>query len=201
MVLVGRVVNNKSDFYVGLSLLKGSRQLWKQTMSPGVGLEILWAPDSRAFSVSSSHQAPNGWFDTQVFVIDPDGFVQEVDVTTPVLQAFGDPVECAWPEPPNVGAVRWLGSSRKILIAAEIVRHRVCDSYGTFHAYEVSLPYPEIVGTLDQLQAKQLYRKDLGDNLTKAPDACILHPKTCWLPSNHPTGATHYRQSSFPKSP
>src|SRR5438270_6285259 len=98
MVLVGKVVKTQSDFYVRLSLLKGSRQLWKQRISPGVGLEVLWAPDSRAFSVTSSHHGANGWFDTHIFVIDADEFVQEVDVTAPVLQAFGDPVECAWPE-------------------------------------------------------------------------------------------------------
>jgi hypothetical protein len=70
-------------------------------------------------------------------------------------------------------------------VAAEIMHHSNCDSFGTFKAYVVDLSGPRIVSTYDQLETKRLYRRDLGEELLQAKDNCIRDPKSCWVGANH----------------
>ncbi len=70
-------------------------------------------------------------------------------------------------------------------MAAEIIGHTICDSYGTFKVYEVALPELKIVRTYDQLEAKRLFQDSLGWEIENAPDNCIRDPKSCWVEGNH----------------
>ncbi len=112
-------------------------------LAPGVGTEVLWSPRSDALAISTSGGGLNGLY--RVIVLRHlGGRVQERDVSALVAAKFGRPVRCAWPEPPNVAAITWLPDGN-LVAAAEIVNHSVCDSYGTFKAYEIDLAAMRIV--------------------------------------------------------
>ena len=157
-------------------------------IGPGVQSAVEWSPDSKAFFVTTSDGGANGWYHTLVFFVGSNSLT-EIDPTPVVLTSFGQPVKCDVPEDPNVGAITWLHDSGDILIAAEIVNHSNCDSFGTFKAYEVSLPDLRIVKTYDQIEAKKLFRNSLGWEIRDAPDNCIRDPKSCWVTGNH--GSPH----------
>lgn len=150
----------------------------------GVGSELLWSPDSNAFSLTTSDEGRNGVFKTFLYAITRDG-VTRIDVNQKIRDVFGHPVKCSWPEPPNIAALAWVRSSSRVLIAAEIVHHSVCDSYGTFVVYEVELATQRVVKTYDQLVAKRLFHAYLGGELRQANDECIINPKQCEVPANH----------------
>jgi hypothetical protein len=151
----------------------------------GLDTEVLWSPDSRAFTVSGSEEGANGLYETSVFYF-LHGRLKQVELTPLITQAFGHPVKCGWPEPPNVAAVRWIVPSKKLLVTAEIIHHSNCDSFGTFRAYAVDLNGPQIVKEYDQLKTKRLFGGDLGPELLQADDNCIRNPPACFVPFNHP---------------
>lgn len=158
---------------------------FKVDIGLGVGSEVAWSPDSKAFFVTSSEQGRNGWFHTQIYFLE-DGGLKKVDPTREIERAFGQPVVCAWPESPNVAAVGWLDGSGRILLAAQILHHTVCDSFGTFKLYEVALPEAKILKSYNQIVAKRLFWSLLGDELRRADDNCIRDRKSCEVPANHP---------------
>lgn len=149
----------------------------------GVGAELLWSPDSKAVSVTTSNGGRNGIFDTYVISLD-QGEIKKSNLSPLIRKAFGHPVACAYPEPPNVAAVNW-ASGGNLLVAAQIVNHSICDSFGTFVLYEVDVAKGTIVRQYDQLQAKELFSSTLGIFLQHARDICISDPKKCEVPANH----------------
>lgn len=155
-------------------------------LGPGVGSELLWAPDSRAFAVTTSDQGANGQFRT-VIVADSVNGLAVRDVSRLIVRAFGHPVKCGWPEEPNVAAVQWLAGSRQLVVVAEIIGHSNCDSFGTFRAYEVDWRSMRVVRSYDQLTAKRLFGAAMGPELRSASDQCILRPRSCWVSTNHPS--------------
>ena len=182
-VSIGLLDDNAEDFVAKLTVDSEQGQLFS-TISFGLDTEILWSPDSLAFAVTGSCCGANGQYATDVFYILEKKLVK-VQLTTLVERAFGHPVRCDWSEPPNVAAVKWLVPSEKLLMAAEIIHHTVCDSFGTFKAYVVDLKKPSVVKVLNQLEAKRLYHNDLGEELLQSDDVCILHPEACRVGSYH----------------
>lgn len=154
-------------------------------IGPGVGSELLWAPDSRAFAVTTSDQGANGHFRTMVFARGAKGLLMR-DVSPLIVRAFGHPVECGWPEEPNVAALKWLDGSSRLIVVGEIVAHSNCDSFGTFRTYEVDWRSMRIVRSYDQLAAKRLFGSAMGIELREASDKCIRRPRSCWVSTNHP---------------
>jgi len=154
-------------------------------IGPGVGSELLWAPDSRAFAVTTSDQGANGHFRTMVFARATKGLLVR-DLSPLIVRTFGHPVKCGWPEEPNVAALKWLAGSSRLIIVAEIVAHSNCDSFGTFRAYEVDWRSMRIVRSYDQLTAKRLFGSAMGIELREASDKCVRRPRSCWVSTNHP---------------
>jgi hypothetical protein len=109
------------------------------------------------------------------------------DLTPLIYRSFGQPVTCGSPEEPNVGGITWLGNSGHILVAAEIIDHSNCDSFGTFKAYEVNPKAMKVVHVYSQLETKRLFERFLGEELRNAPDQCIRSPKSCYVSTNHQT--------------
>jgi hypothetical protein len=161
-----------------LSLERAKSIFWTEEVRPGVGIEIAWSPDSKAFFVTTSNAGRNGNYELTVYFVNGKKVTKRY-VTPAILNAFGHPVKCDWEEDPNVAAVKWLNSSKRLIVAAEIVNHSNCDSYGTFRAYEVALPEVRIIKTYGQIESKRLFGKDIGWELKDAPDKCITHPKSC----------------------
>ncbi len=121
-----------------------------------VGAEAAWSPDSKAFFVTASEGGRVGQYHSLIFQVSEDG-IRTVDLNPVVEQAFGHPAVCAWPELPNVVAITWLGSSSRLLLAAQILPHSVCDSMGTFRAYEISVPQGAILRKYSQIETKRLF--------------------------------------------
>jgi hypothetical protein len=154
------------------------------TIRFGLATEILWSPDSRAFALTGSSGGSNGQYATDVFYVQEKKLLK-VQLTTLVEKAFGHPVRCAWTESLNVAALKWLIPSKELLVAAEIIHHSNCDSFGTFKAYAVDLQVPRVVKVLNQLETKHLYHDDLGEELLQSDDTCIRHPESCHVGSYH----------------
>jgi len=150
----------------------------------GMDAELLWSPDSKALAVTTSDGSSNGVFNLYVFQIEGTT-VKKIDATQSVRKAFGHPVACAYPEPPNVAAIAWVEPSARLLVAAQILDHSVCDSFGTFKLYELNISDLTVGKTFDQLEAKRLFGPKLGVFLQHARDICITDPKSCEVPSNH----------------
>jgi hypothetical protein len=165
-----------------LVVTSGGEQL-TSSFDSSLDAEILWSPDSKAFSISGSSSSANGPYQTDVFFIDA-GRLSSVHLTNLIRNEFGHPVRCGWPEPPNVASVKWLAPSQRLLVVAEIMHHSNCDSFGTFKAYEVELQPLGIGKRYDQLLAKQLFRTDLGAELLQSNDNCIRNPKICHVATN-----------------
>jgi hypothetical protein len=151
----------------------------------GLNAEVLWSGDSKAFAITGSAEGANGQFQTDVFYVDSDR-LHRVPLTRVLERAFGQPVRCGWPEVPNVVAVEWIEPSRSLLLAAQIIDHSNCDSYGTFAGFVVDLEKMRVVRRLNQLAMKREFGVHLGPELRNANDSCILRPKSCYVPANHP---------------
>jgi hypothetical protein len=159
-------------------------------IGPGIGAELLWAPNSQAFAVTTNDGGSAGHFRTLVLGR-WHGIVVTHDLTALISHAFGHPARCSWPESANVAAVTWLAGSQRLLLVAQIIPHVNCDGYGTFAAYEVDPWTLRIVHRYDQLQAKQLFAAQLGPALLAANDNCLRQPPSCYVPANHPELAAH----------
>lgn len=184
--LVAERYEQGEDSGVQLALQRQTKTVWSEKFTPAVGIEMGWSPDSRAFFVTSSLGGRNGGYVLAVYLVN-DETVTKTDVTRTIYAAFGHPVKCGWQENPNVAAVRWGADSRTLIVAAEVVNHSNCDSYGTFRTYQLSLPKARIIRTYGQIEAKRLFSDDLGWELKDAPDECIKEPASCWVETNHKT--------------
>lgn len=157
--------------------ISGAIGRYEFELVPGVGTEVLWKRTSNALLITTSSAGLNGIY--SLIVIAPfNGRLQQRDLTRLVEERFGSPVRCDWPEPPNVAAIAWLPNGN-VLAAAEIVHHSVCDSYGTFRAYEIDPQRMRIVREFDQLEAKRRFGRLLGWEIVDAPDHCVLRPDLC----------------------
>jgi len=177
--------DSPGDFPARLIVDADGKQL-TATFGFSLDAEIVWSPDSKAFSLTGSVRGANGQYTTDVFLIQ-SGKLVPIHLTEMVEREFGHPVKCGWPEQPNVAAVKWLVPSSQLLVAAEIMHHSNCDSFGTFKGYVVDLEEPRITKEYNQLQVKRLFRSDLGEELLQADDNCIRDPKSCRVTSNWQT--------------
>jgi hypothetical protein len=142
-----------------------------QTRLLGFNAEVLWASDSSAFAVNQTEGGGGIGEEAYVFYLGESGLTK-VDISAPVMKAFGVPVKCEVPAPPNVAFIDWLGGSDKILVAAEVVPVSICQCSGMFSVYEVSLPEAKILHTYSQIEAKQKFPSFLGCELRSADDKC-----------------------------
>jgi hypothetical protein len=150
------------------------------TIGYWVNGEAAWAPDSKAFFITYSDGGNVGTYHVKIFYMtDSDPRVVE---PIPDGSTLFQP-RCFSPEPPNVGAIKWMGgSSRSLLIAVEVPPHSSCASMGTFEAFEIELPSGKVISHYNQLTAKKLFKSDLGDELLGADDSCIRKPQSCVPP-------------------
>lgn len=141
--------------------------------------EVAWSPDSRAFFATYTQGGAVGQFVTKVFFVTPRG-LRDIDPTKPLVADFmSRPHYCYWDEQPNLGSIMWIRGSSRLLVAAEVAPHTVCEAMGTFRAYEVTIPNGKILRVYNQLEAKKLFWPHLGDELRGADDECVKHPKSC----------------------
>ena len=176
-------VPKRGESHLVLSFNSGEKSS-RFDVGRGIDAELLWSSDSKALAVTTSNGSSNGVFSLFIFQVE-GATVKKIDATLAVRKAFGHPVICAYPEPPNVAAIAWVESSTRLLVAAEILNHSVCDSFGTFKLYELSISDLTVDKTYGQLEAKRLFGPKLGVFLQHARDVCVTDPKACEVPSNH----------------
>jgi hypothetical protein len=153
--------------YVSFSVTVGEKHFSDRLT--GWRTEVMWSPDSKAFAVNQTEGGGGIGQRAYVFYLEESG-LRKVDVSAPVEKAFGSPVKCEVPVPPNTAIVKWMDSNR-ILVAAEVVPVSICESRGTFKTYEVSLPDLAIQHVYGQAESKTLFGDSLGCELRNAEDS------------------------------
>jgi hypothetical protein len=148
---------------------------------PGFNSEVSWSPDSSAFAVTETEGGGGIGYGAYIFRISEHG-LQKMNLSPLVVKAFGSPVKCEVPVPPNVAFISWL-DSRRVLVAAEIVPVSICPCSGMFAAYEIRLPDAVISRRYSQAEAKLRFWNVLGCELRDADDGCAArlqgaHQKT-----------------------
>ncbi len=161
-----------------LTIAAGTRR-FKTEVEGTVGSELAWAPDSKAFFLTYSDAGLDGEYHTLVFYVSEHG-LRKVNPDLVIKRAFGNPVSCLGPTIANVVGVAWLGDSHRMLIAAQVPTLTICDSYGTFKVFEISLPDAIVIKPYGQLAAKKQFWPYLGKDLRDARDNCITDPKSCY---------------------
>jgi hypothetical protein len=153
----------------------------------GRGAEILWSPDSRWLAVTYTYCCSGFSPYLHVYEVSDSG-VRDLQVDDALKSGFETGIRCDGGIPASQWAlsagVKWLDSSH-LLAAVQIPNVSVCDSMGVFELRVISVPDLSILKTYDQLQAKRLFRNDLGGNLRDANDACVRNPKSCWIVAAH----------------
>jgi hypothetical protein len=151
----------------------------------GTGAELLWAPDSKAFAITTWDGASGFDIYTRVYRLTAQGKFKEVNVNPTIFNAFGHPVRCETPMAPNTATLAWLKGSNRILIAAQVVPVSVCDGMGMFKLYELDVPTMHVVHVYNQILAKQKFHDALGCWLRMADDSCVTNAKSCYVEFSH----------------
>jgi len=153
----------------------------------GRGAEILWSPDSRWLAVTFTYCCSGFSPYLRIYEVSDSG-VRDLDVKRTLTTGFGRGIRCEkgthirqWA---LTAAVKWLDPSH-LLAAVQVPNVSVCDSMGVFELREMSVPGLSIVHVYSQLEAKKLFRGDLGGNLLDADDKCVRDPKSCWVATHH----------------
>jgi hypothetical protein len=136
----------------------------------GFGSEVLWSPDSQSFVINETTGGGGIGQQAYIFYVEANQ-LRRVDVSTPVEKAFGAPVKCQVPVPPNTAVLKWLDEQR-VLVVAEVVHVSICKCLGTFMSYEVSLPDLQVLRSYTQAETKRLFAGSLGCEFKDADDAC-----------------------------
>jgi hypothetical protein len=151
----------------------------------GLNAQVLWSEDSKAFAITGTPDGGDGQYQTDAFYLRSQRLVR-VPLTPLIERAFGHPVKCGWPESPNVVALKWLEGSRALLMAAQIIKHSNCDSFGIFAGFVVDPSNLRIAKRYNQIEVKRIFGADLGPWLRDTDDSCVVKPEACYVPSNHP---------------
>src|SRR5262249_53494850 len=136
----------------------------------GVRSEVLWSPDSKSFAVNQTEGGGGIGQRAYIFYVKRNG-LQRLDVSAPIEKAFGSPVKCEVPTPPNTAVLQWLDPKR-ILVVAEVVHVSICECLGTFQTYELSIPNLRIIRRFTQSETKRRFGDALGCELRDADDVC-----------------------------
>ena len=111
--------------------------------------EVAWSPDSRAFFITESRGGNVGTFIVSVYTVE-NGIIRYFDVMQKAISEFKKHYMCYVPEVPNIGAVKWLGGSDKLLLMSEVPPHSGCPEMGKVRGYIVEVPSGRIVEEFDE---------------------------------------------------
>lgn len=162
--------DDKSIGYISLVLREGQSTL--ATRLDGFRSEILWSPDSSRFAVNQTTGGGGFGQKTYVFSVQ-SGRLRKIDVSLPVEKAFGSPVKCELPIPPNTAIIKWLDSNT-VLVVAEVVPVSICKCSGSFRSYEVSLTDLGIKRSYSQAETNRLFFDSLGCELRNPQSTCAI---------------------------
>jgi hypothetical protein len=191
---VKKIMSPDSHFY--------SYRIWASQKPHNYGIphadsldtEFGWSPDSGAFFMTYTDGGGVGRFHVLVFRFNQKG----INMIEPIRDGsrLYKPV-CDEPELPNVGAIKWGPDSMTLSIAVEVPPHSNCAVWGTFWAFDITLPEGKVQQRYDQLEAKKHFGNNLGSELANADDNCIWHPSadTCTWSGLKPPPTTKLRSA------
>lgn len=118
----------------------------------GIGIllpaEVGWAPDGKAFFISSSDGGRQGTWDVSVFLLEYDRFSFEV-VTEEAVDLFLKAYPCAVSPVPHVGLLKFTKDSKQALLAVEAASGSSCPEQHTVRGYLVEVPSGTVLRELD----------------------------------------------------
>ena len=118
--------------------------------------EILWSPDSRRVALTVSSGGSGGVYD--LLLLDRSGTHQ---LSAPFRKALNPPMSCDLLDNSNVGAVKWLSSSR-LLVAAHQLHIDSCPQKNRVAFYIYDLPSAAIVETLERAEVRRRFPGMMG---------------------------------------
>jgi hypothetical protein len=169
-VLIKSLYNEKRDQYISITLRAG--KFTYETELDGWNPEVLWSPDSSRFAINQTTGGGGIGQEAYVFSLRA-GRLRRIDVSPPVEKAFGSPVKCEVPGPPNTAIIKWLGADT-VLVVAEVVPVSICKCSGAFRTYVISLTDLSIRHSYSQAETKRLFSDSLGCELLNPQSACAI---------------------------
>lgn len=141
----------------GLSIFGKHTTLLQDILALPPLVEVLWAPDSRAFIVNGSDGGLVGDWKAHFYTLDDGDRPVARDLAgliEPLVRKFP---QCGEDEPyTNLGAVAWLKEGKELLVAAEVPDHSPCRNMGAIKGFRISVTSWKVV---EQISAAELHRK------------------------------------------
>jgi hypothetical protein len=131
--------------------------------------EVLWAPDSRAFTVTASDGSAAGGWDIGVFVLEHDR-CNYYTVTDEALERFRRRHGCGEEEPLNVGAVKWIKDAKQLLVVVESPPAGACRDRGAYRGYVVDVPSGRVSAEHDRGGLQQRWGESLGPRFSRTDE-------------------------------
>lgn len=123
--------------------------------------EIAWAPDSKAFTVTSSDGGAEGAWEVVVFLLEYERF-NYYDPGREAADRFKQQYPCIENLEPNIGAVKWVKESRHLLLALEMPPTAACDDRKAVRGYVVEASTGAILREFDRRKLVEEWGEFLG---------------------------------------
>ena len=125
--------------------------------------EILWAPDSKAFALTSSDGGSVGTWSVRVYW-PADGNV--TDPSKVALRTFKREFWKCPEEYPNVGAIGWVQASRRLRVLVEMPCHSSCIQMCRLRGYVVDAMTGQVVERLSEDAVGRRWKGSLGERFS-----------------------------------
>ena len=151
------VINNME-----LTVLEGR---YPMESAEGIGIllpaEVGWAPDGKAFFITSSDGGRNGTWDVSVFMLEHDRFGYRV-VTEDAVDLFLKEHPCTSPLVPHVGLLKFTKDSKQALLAVEAPLGSSCPDRDTVRGFLIEVPSGKVLREMDLQRLVQEWGETLG---------------------------------------
>ena len=126
--------------------------------------EIAWAPDSKAFTITSSDGGSDGTWEVVVFLLEYERFTY-YDPGKEAVLLFKQQYPCLDQLEPNVGAVRWLKESKHLLLALEMPPAAACEDRKAVRGYAVEANTGKVLKEYDRKKLMDEWGEYLGKRI------------------------------------
>ena len=123
--------------------------------------EITWAPDSKAFVVTSSDGGAEGAWEVVVFLLEYDRFVY-YDPGRDAADLFKQQYPCMESLEPNIGAIKWLKESKQLLLVLDMPAGASCADRKAIRGYSVEANTGKVLKEYDRKKLVEEWGEFLG---------------------------------------
>ncbi|MFA7060097.1 MAG: hypothetical protein WC156_04690 [Pedobacter sp.] len=124
--------------------------------------EVLWAPDSRGFTINVSDGGLVGTWEAHVYSIDQDGNPIPHNIRKLIFPITNKFLKCEPKEVANFGITAWLNGSKEILIVAEVPPHSSCRNMGAIIGFQISVKSGKIIERISEKELRKKWKSYLG---------------------------------------